>query len=157
MAERLRNSAWRYVAGIVPVEDLPMLAAHALVDGDDSPALRELAGLSRRDDADVIRELYRRALSELGIPVPDEETAGRRVLLDRARALVQGESTPVEVACGLYAVAAATPEETHFLDTAAVYSEWLDPAQQPGWERDLRAAALAVLEAHRPADGTIGP
>ncbi|MFD8075605.1 hypothetical protein ACFV3E_23500 [Streptomyces sp. NPDC059718] len=131
MTERLRNSAWQYVAGIVPVEDLPMLAAHALVDGDDSPALRELAGLSRRGGADVIRELYRRALSELGILVADEETAGRRALLDRARALVRGELTAVEVACGLYAAAADTPEETHFLETAAWYSEWLDPAQLP--------------------------
>ncbi|MDX2702830.1 hypothetical protein PV350_08180 [Streptomyces sp. PA03-6a] len=151
MAERLRDSAWQYVAGIVPVEDLPMLAAHALVDGDDSPALRELAGLSRREDADVIRELYGRALSELDIPVPDEETAGRRVLLDRARALVRGELTAVEVACGLYAATANTPEETHFLDTAAMYSEWLLPALLPGWERELRAAALSlVTSAGRP-------
>ncbi|MFB7291231.1 hypothetical protein [Actinacidiphila glaucinigra] len=153
----MRNSAWQHVAWVVPIEDLPMLAAHALADGDDSPALRELAGLSRRDDPAEIRELYDRALSELGIKLPDEETAGRRVLLDLAQRLVRGELTAVEVANKLSKTAARTPEETHFLVTAAVYSKWLLPALLPGWERDLRAAALAVLEAHRPADGRNGP
>ncbi|MDX2850840.1 hypothetical protein PV342_20710 [Streptomyces sp. PA03-3a] len=67
MADRSRSSAWQHVAGVAPLEELPMMAAHALADGDDSPALRELAGLSRRDDPAEIRELYDRALSELGI------------------------------------------------------------------------------------------
>jgi hypothetical protein len=48
--DRLQFSAWQYVAEILPAEELPMLAAHALVDGRDSPALRELAGLPRRSN-----------------------------------------------------------------------------------------------------------
>ncbi|MFI6033843.1 hypothetical protein ACIBBD_06675 [Streptomyces sp. NPDC051315] len=51
-----------------------MLAAHALVDGRDSPALRELAGLPRRSDAAEVRELYFQALHELGMPLPDDDT-----------------------------------------------------------------------------------
>ena len=43
--DRLQYSAWQYVAEVLPPEELPMLAAHALVDERDSPALRELAGL----------------------------------------------------------------------------------------------------------------
>ncbi|MFF7214555.1 hypothetical protein ACFZAU_29120 [Streptomyces sp. NPDC008238] len=147
MTERLLDSAWQYVGGILHLEDLPMLAAHALADGDDSTALRELAGLSRRDDPAGIRELYHRALHELDIALPDDETAGRRVLLDRAQGLLQGDLTAVEAANGLFGAAALTPEETHFLDTAAVYSEWLLPALLPGWERELRAAALALVAA----------
>ncbi len=56
--DRLQFSAWQYVAEILPAEDLPMLAAHALVDGRDSPALRELAGLPRRSNPAEVRELY---------------------------------------------------------------------------------------------------
>jgi hypothetical protein len=72
------------VAGILPPEELPMLAAHALVDGRDSPALRELAGLPRRSDEAEIRELYVQALHELDIPLPGEETAGRWLLVNLA-------------------------------------------------------------------------
>nr|WP_296070347.1 hypothetical protein [uncultured Actinoplanes sp.] len=43
-------------------------ACQALIDGLDSPALRELAGASERDSYDTIRDLARRALAELGIP-----------------------------------------------------------------------------------------
>ncbi|MEU1541415.1 hypothetical protein ABZ461_25535 [Actinacidiphila glaucinigra] len=64
MADRSRSSAWQHVAGVAPLDELSMMAAHALADGDDSPALRELAGLSRHDDPAEIRELYDRALSE---------------------------------------------------------------------------------------------
>ncbi|MBK3635567.1 hypothetical protein JHN52_22100 [Streptomyces sp. MBT97] len=89
--DRLQQSTWRYVAEVLPPEELPMLAAHALVDGQDSPALRELAGLPRGSDPDEIRERYVQALHELGIPLPDEETAGRRLLVDLATALTKGE------------------------------------------------------------------
>src|SRR5688572_8514657 len=61
--DRLQDSAWQYVVEVLHSEDLPMLAAHALVDGHDSPALRELAGLPRRSDADEVRELYVQATS----------------------------------------------------------------------------------------------
>ncbi|MET7616149.1 hypothetical protein [Streptomyces sp. NPDC005408] len=62
--DRLQDSAWQYVAEVLHSEDLPMLAAHALVDGHDSPALRELAGLPRRSDATEVRELYVQALGD---------------------------------------------------------------------------------------------
>ncbi|CAM5259552.1 hypothetical protein SHIRM173S_09563 [Streptomyces hirsutus] len=74
----LQHSAWRYVVQDLPQPTGSMLAAHALVDGFDSPALRELAGLPRRSDETEIRGLYVQALHELGIPLPDEEKAGRR-------------------------------------------------------------------------------
>ncbi|MGI5248254.1 hypothetical protein [Actinacidiphila glaucinigra] len=122
MADRSRSSAWQHVAGVAPLEELPMMAAHALADGDDSPALRELAGLSRRDDPAEIRELYDRALSELGIMqarAPRPGTGARPRL------------TAVEVANEPFEAAARTPEETDFLATAAVYSKGPLPALPP--------------------------
>ncbi|MCL7428863.1 hypothetical protein [Streptomyces sp. YS415] len=122
-----------------------MLAAHALVDGHDSPALRELAGLPRRSDASEIRELYVQAMHELGVPLPDEETAGRRLLVGLAGGLVHAELSPKGVVDRLSrALAARTPEETRFLSVAAQYSEWMGADEVLGWENDLRAAAHSL-------------
>jgi hypothetical protein len=143
--DRLQRSAWRYVAEVLPPEELPMLAAHALVDGRDSPALRELAGRPRRSDETEIRELYVQALHELGIPLPDEETAGRWLLVNLAFGLAKCELGPKDVADRLsMTVAALTSEETQFLSVAADYSEWMEPDELPGWENDLRAAAHSL-------------
>jgi hypothetical protein len=140
--DRLQDSAWQYVAEVLHSEDLPMLAAHALVDGHDSPALRELAGLPRRSDANEVRELYVQALRELDVHLPDEETAGRRLLVSLAFGLVQGGLSPKEVADRLsMTVTAHTQEETRFLSLAAEYSEWIGPDDLPAWEHDLQAAA----------------
>jgi hypothetical protein len=140
--DRLQDSAWQYVAEVLHSEDLPMLAAHALVDGHDSPALRELAGLPRRSDADEVRELYVQALRELDVHLPDQETAGRHLLVSLAFGLVQGGLSPKEVADRLsMTVAAHTQEETRFLSLAAEYSEWIGPDDLPAWEHDLQDAA----------------
>ncbi|MFF4860493.1 hypothetical protein ACFY3J_01910 [Streptomyces sp. NPDC001231] len=143
--DRLQQSAWQYMAEVLPTEELPMLAAHALVDGRDSPALRELAGLPRRSDETEIRELYVQALHELGIPIPDEEAAGRYLLVGLAFGLAQGELSPKDVVDRLsMTVAAHTQEETRFLSVAADYSEWIGPDELPGWENDLRTAAHSL-------------
>ncbi|MFF7574876.1 hypothetical protein ACFZBE_07760 [Streptomyces sp. NPDC008061] len=143
--ERLQISAWEYVAGVLPAEELPMLAAHALVDGHDSPALRELAGLSRRSDGTEIRELYLQALHELHVFLPDEETAGRRHLVSLASRLTRGELSAAEVTNGLsMTVTARTQEETKFLSIAAEYSEWMGPDDLPAWEQELRTTAHSL-------------
>ncbi|TWD73446.1 hypothetical protein FB561_7337 [Kribbella amoyensis] len=48
--------------------DLPLLAAHWLADGYDSPTLRELAGLTHRDGQEA-RTLRDTVLAELGHPI----------------------------------------------------------------------------------------
>jgi hypothetical protein len=143
--DRLQQSAWRYVAEILPPEELPMLAAHALVDGHDSPALRALAGLPRRSDETEIRGLYVQALHECGVPLPDDETAGRWLLISLAVGLANAELSPKDVVNRLsMTVAARTPEETQFLSIAADYSEWMDADALPGWETGLRTAAHSL-------------
>ncbi|MFJ3720587.1 hypothetical protein [Streptomyces sp. NPDC090057] len=143
--DRLQDSAWQYVAEVLPPEELPMLAARALVDGRDSPALRELAGLTRGSDESEIRELYVQALHELGIPHPDEETAGRYFLVSLAFGLVRGELSPKEVADRLsMTVTACTRAETRFLSVAAEYSKWISADELPAWENDLSIAARSL-------------
>src|SRR5690349_15296817 len=56
------------LAGELASEELPRIAAEAIVEGQDVPALRELAGLSRSEYREA-RELLARVVEELdGIP-----------------------------------------------------------------------------------------
>ena len=96
--DELRAAAWEYAAGCVFPEDLPMIAAHALAAGADSPALCELAGLRRLSDPSAIRDLYSAALRELGIDQPSPEQAGRRDLYWLADDVVSGRKSPREAA-----------------------------------------------------------
>lgn len=54
---------------MLPPEELPGIAVAALVGGVDSPSLRQLAGMSRRDDPRELSERFAAALRELGIEV----------------------------------------------------------------------------------------
>ncbi|MET9108054.1 hypothetical protein [Streptomyces zhihengii] len=151
------DSGWRYVAAVLAPADLPMLAAHALVAGHDSPALRELAGLPRRSDESEIRALYVAAMDELGLPLPDGVTAGRRLLVSLAWALVRGERSAVDVGGGLgWTVEADTEEESRFLSTAAEYSQWMGPERLPSWARELEAAARALCAVSEYGGGHTG-
>lgn len=88
--------AWSHLRVHARVEvSLPHLAAEALAEGFDSPALRELAGLGIRDDVEA-RHLLPVVLQELGWPVTDIETAAWDVDADRHHqpsALLQGLGT----------------------------------------------------------------
>jgi hypothetical protein len=71
--EALRRALEDYLYELDPALDLTMVAANALVRGLDSPALAELAGLSK-DSAYEIRELLPAVVAELSIevsPLPD--------------------------------------------------------------------------------------
>ncbi|PZT69016.1 hypothetical protein DN402_16915 [Streptomyces sp. SW4] len=96
--------------------------------------MRELAGLPRRSDETKIRELYVQALDELGVPLPNEEAAGRRLLVSLAVGLANAELSPKDVVDRLsMTVAARTPEETQFLSIAADYSEWMSADELRRW------------------------
>jgi hypothetical protein len=73
-ADPLEVAAWRMADGSLASEDLPDVATEALLRGLDSPALRILAGQSR-DDVRDSADLFRVALDELGIDLPDPENA----------------------------------------------------------------------------------
>lgn len=83
--DELRDAVWRHAAGLVLTDELPDIAASALVRGVDSAALRELAGLNRSSDTQEILDRYRAALAELS----HEQVAGARAeLLTAAEAIM---------------------------------------------------------------------
>lgn len=75
-------TAWA-VLGILPLEQVPLWAAHWLAEGLDGEVLRELAGLSGAD-VQAVRELLPGALAEVGVDVSGPR---RSALLDPAAAL----------------------------------------------------------------------
>ncbi|OHV39130.1 MULTISPECIES: hypothetical protein [Pseudofrankia] len=68
-------AAW-WVLGTVPVEPIPLWAAHWLVAGYDGEALAELAGLSGRD-LGAVHDLLEAALGDCGLDRSDLDTAER--------------------------------------------------------------------------------
>ncbi|GAA1234812.1 hypothetical protein [Streptomyces rhizosphaericus] len=145
--------AWQYVVGLVPPEDLPMEAAQLLAIGMDSPALRDLAGRTRREDTAEIEGLFRQAVGELGTAIPDEESAERCLLHYLAGQLAADAKTPGEVAARIWQglTAAQTGPERAFL--LAVGDEYhvdfiadAHPHAFRAWEIELRSAAEQLCQ-----------
>ena len=85
--ESLQVAAWQWIVGIQPAERLPDVATDALVEGLDSPSLRELAGASG-DDYWLIKGLFERTINELGLDLPDEQTSLWRLAQHKAGEIV---------------------------------------------------------------------
>ncbi|MEU9045420.1 MULTISPECIES: hypothetical protein [unclassified Kitasatospora] len=143
--EQLLTLAWQYRAGLVPNEELPIAAAHLLVAGLDSPALRELAGLSRSDSN---AELFPVVLGEFGTALPDQDITECCVLHHVADRLVAGAMTPSQVAAEVWRrlFAGWTEAERDFVDAVGYeYHVDLIAAERPEafrvWEKALRSAA----------------
>lgn len=78
--QRLYDAVARWVPDMgYGMSDVIDAACLALIDGLDSPTLRELAGASPRDSSWDVRELASRTLDELRIPLPGSVPAGHMV------------------------------------------------------------------------------
>ncbi len=88
----LRRALVRMVVDQQRPEELPGLAARALAEGLDSPALRELAGLSRNDPRQA-RDLFAVAMEQLGVEAPASRWDAARLW---ASEIVDGTLAPYE-------------------------------------------------------------
>jgi hypothetical protein len=135
--------------GSLASEDLPEIATEALVRGLDSPALRVLAGQSRdavRDSAD----LFRVALGELGIDLPDADTAQWRLARRTAGDIVAGRIRPARGATELwlaYGKVRDSGDLRIFVGLASMLDDHPEDADQI--EANMVAAARELLA--RPA------
>ena len=137
--------AYRFLAGEVPSEDLPSWAAQALVDGLDSPALRELAGLPRGEVREA-RDLFRQAVVELGAVLPTEDASPGDLALFWASRVVAGSVAPVDGANWIirYGEELGWPERLQrLLGLASVWDDW--PEGRRETERSIVAEAQALL------------
>ncbi|SIM57590.1 hypothetical protein [Micromonospora cremea] len=99
--EQLRDLAIRLALGESVGDDLPIAAAYALTGGFDSPALRELAGLSKGQPREAV-DLFRQAMEELGWAVPDESAARLHLMRKAASDLLAGRGDPEDLAHEIY-------------------------------------------------------
>jgi hypothetical protein len=135
----------RFLARQVASEHLPAWAAQALVEGLDSPTLRELAGLPRGEVREA-QDLFRHALVELGAVLPAESASPGDLVLFWASRMVAGTVAPVNGANWIirYGEDLGWPERlTHMLGLASMWDDW--PEGRRETERNMVAAAQALL------------
>jgi hypothetical protein len=145
--EQLAAVAWKYVAGVVFPEDLPMVAAHLLAAGYDSPSLCDLAGRTRREDTAEIDQLFLSTMGELGIRVPDGETAERCLLHHMATQVCAGAVSPREAAARVWqGIASLTEPERAFVHAVGdEYDlDYLSSESLGAWENTVRIAAATL-------------
>ncbi|GAB3999380.1 hypothetical protein GCM10029992_28000 [Glycomyces albus] len=88
--ETLRHAIEDYLHGLDASLDLPMIAAYALARGIESPALAELAGLSR-DSAYEVGELVPSVVEELSIDISPLPEVVFRKAREAAHAYLTGD------------------------------------------------------------------
>ncbi|MFF7156814.1 hypothetical protein [Streptomyces sp. NPDC008139] len=145
--------AWQYVVRLIFPEDLPMAAAHLLAAGYDSPSLCDLAGLSRHAETAEIDELFDEAMDELGVRIPDDETAERCLLHHMATRLRAGAVSPRDAAARIWqGIASLTEAEREFVQAVGeeYYLDYLSPEDLRAWENAVCRAAQTLAEAAFP-------
>ncbi|WP_432510889.1 hypothetical protein [Kineococcus sp. SYSU DK001] len=144
--EDLRRARARAVLHLLTPEQMPTWAAHALIDGYDSPSLGELAGLDVADPRDV-QDTFTAALNELGAPTLDEAQARWEMARAWAQAAVEGTMTPYEAARRIWWQASSPLGHPDVLaDFVGLASEWEDdPEHRAAYEADIVQAARVLL------------
>lgn len=144
----LSEVACRYRADEIWPEELPMIAAEALAAGLDTPALCELAGLSRNADAHDIRDAFEQALGECEIGLPDRSVARRHGLRRLAARFVDGEvpltGLTAEDPWGAEAETAAEQAFVALIPPCTCCIEYTLGLDQQMWATELRNAALVL-------------
>lgn len=147
-ADPVEVAAWQMAAGDLRSEDLPEIATEALLRGLDSPALRLLAGQSRADVRDSA-DLFRTALDELGIDLPDADTANWNLARRTASKIVEGRTEPGRGANALWMVYDRVLDSGDLRIFVGLASELDDrPEDNEQLSEQIMAEAEALL--HRP-------
>ncbi|UYY81977.1 hypothetical protein OIT41_02555 [Arthrobacter sp. YA7-1] len=132
--------------GLIHSEQYPDIAADLLVDGHDSPALRELAGHPRNDPQGT-RDLWFQVRDELGKPFEDDGTARRTVVRHWLQQIVDGILDPytgANLILGLAWFALGQPAVLNPLVADRDFWEEL-PERRDKIQRDLLDDARIIL------------
>ncbi len=144
----MRDVMVRVLAGELASEEIPMISAEALAEGQDSPALRQLAGLSRSDYREA-RDLLGQVLEELGFPVPqDEQEAHWEMARRYAQQITSGAVEPVAGAHAIAWHAGSLMFPETFASFAYLADLWEDGEfDRAQLEHDIMQEARRVLAA----------
>jgi hypothetical protein len=146
IADDLRMLAAKDLLGFVGAEVMPPEAMRALLDGIDSPSVRQLARMDEADSEDV-RATFRAALRELAIELPSRREAAILLATEVARRITEGAISPYEGATEIWGIAQSSREHLPELDTF-VYgaSEWEErPKDRNRFAAGIVAAARDLV------------
>ncbi|VXC22570.1 hypothetical protein [Arthrobacter sp. 8AJ] len=145
--ESVRLLFLRDQVGLIPPEQYSEIAADLLVDGYDSPALRELAGYPRNDPQGT-HDLWSQVRDELDKPFEDDGLARRMLVRRWLQQIVDGILDPytgADLILGLAWFALGRPAVLNPL--VAGRDDWEElPERRDMLQRELRNDARAILE-----------
>jgi hypothetical protein len=145
VVEPLRLALLRLVIGIQATEDLPAIATDALVRGHDSVTLRELAG-TRTTEVRDSRDLFLRAIEELGWTAPADLEARRELARYWAEEMVAGRLEPYPAARLIWWEVWNHVHDENLAIFVGCASEWEDhPKYRPELEQRMMDEARALL------------
>lgn len=99
----------------LPAGEYVEWAGEMLAQGRDSYSLRILAGLDRLASAFEAEDYFLRSAKELGLSIPDAETAVRAYACEIARQIVDGQVGGREGVRALYRVCLATEYDPDYM------------------------------------------
>jgi ribonuclease D len=138
-----------HTLGKLLTEDLPEAGTQALVEGKDSPSLRQLAG-STSTNAFELEELLQRSLEELGLPPATKQEALRAMARYRAEQIVRGEIEPARGAGLIWRL--FTPEYpedvTQFLQLEEMHDDPYHRRNKKKLAAEIIKEAKRYLESH---------
>ena len=136
----------RDAAGTATGDDFVVWAEQALIEGLDSPALRQLAGLEGRPRSDA-KPLFDRAVRELGLALPTEDALRRAYLTVLAGDISSGARPPLDALDLIHTEVIGPLKHPDDLMAWCFAWEGLDPvrgfASLSDAERDAAARELA--------------
>ena|SRR5450432_3410001 len=147
MIGALLDCAAYLVVGLESAERLPNLAAEALLDGCDSPALRTLAGM-RGVRAEELVPVFEQALLDMGLRMPRRRDAVLRLARLAAEQILQGELTPYQGSKRIWELTLLDPEEVIAELDPFIYaaSEWEErPKDRKFFERSIMETAKELV------------
>jgi hypothetical protein len=145
--ESVRLLFLRDQVGLIPPEQYSEIAADLLVDGYDSPALRELAGYPRNDPQGT-HDLWIQVRDELGKPFEDDGLARHMLVRRWLQQIVDGILDPYvgdDLILGLAWFALGQPAVLNPLVAGRDYWEEL-PDRRDMIQRELLNDARIILE-----------
>jgi len=146
MAEDFRLLAAKDLLDFVGPDAMPPEATRVLLEGIDSPSVRQLAGMDGADSEDL-RATFRSVLRELEIEIPSRREAAILVATEVARGITQGTVLPYEGATEIWGIVVSSREHLPELDTF-IYaaSEWEDrPEDHNRFAAGIVAAARDLV------------
>ena len=147
--EALRLLAAKDLLDFVGPDAMPPEATRVLLEGIDSPSVRQLAGMDGADSDDV-RATFRSVLRELDIEIPSRREAAILVATEVARGITQGIVSPYEGATEIWGIVTSSREHLPEFD-AFIYaaSEWEErPKDQKNFAAGIVAAAHDLVVAN---------